>query len=435
MTTYEVNFDGLIGPTHHYGGLSQGNLASVQHRHAVSSPRRAALQGLAKMKRVADLGIPQAFLPPQPRPDFTFLEANGFSGSPAEIIAAAHRERPDLLSTAYSASSMWTANAATVSPSSDCADGRVHFTPANLQTMPHRAIEAKHTTNTLRAIFRDSNHFVVHDPLPAVADTSDEGAANHTRFCHRYDEPGVEFFVYGRDAGDDQQAQQFPARQTRTASQKIAETHGLELNRCVFARQHPLAIDAGVFHNDVISVGNQSLHLVHELAFVDQERVLEELDVCFGSSLQHVVVTQQDLKLSDAVQSYFFNSQLISTGLDQMLLLCPVECSENVAANQLIAGLIRADNPIDDCQFVDLRESMQNGGGPACLRLRVVLTQEQRAALPPSVFITDDRYQQLCDWVRQHYREQLTVDDLADTSLIEEVSAAMLELDEMLGLA
>jgi len=432
VTAVEVNFDGLIGPTHHYGGLSQGNLASVGHRHAVSSPRKAALQGLAKMKRVADMGVPQAFLPPQPRPDLAFLKSHGFTGSPGEIITAAHKNRPDLLSIAYSASAMWTANAATVSPSSDCADGRVHFTPANLQTMPHRALEVEHTTKTLRAIFHDFKHFVVHEPLPGVAETSDEGAANHTRLCHAYDNPGVELFVYGRDRGDDA-AQRFPARQTRAACEAIASAHGLAPERCVFARQHPMAIDAGVFHNDVISVGNQSLHLVHQFAFADQESILEEVAERFGPGLQQIVVSEREMKLADAVRSYFFNSQLIQTGPQQMLLICPVECSENSAANRLVANLLRGDNPIFDCQFVDLRESMQNGGGPACLRLRVVLTEEERAALPSGAFITEDRFHQLCDWVRRHYRDRLTVEDLADASLVDEVAAAMHELDQMLG--
>ncbi|WDI41892.1 N-succinylarginine dihydrolase [Bremerella sp. P1] len=433
MTTYEVNFDGLIGPTHHYGGLSHGNLASVGHRHAISSPRSAALQGLAKMMRVADLGIPQAFLPPQRRPDLAFLEVQGFSGSPAERISATGQQRPDLLSIAYSASAMWTANAATVSPSSDCEDGRVHFTPANLQTMPHRALEARQTTKTLRTIFHDKNHFVVHEPVTAGVETSDEGAANHTRLCRSYGGPGVEIFVYGREQDDHHQTQRFPVRQTRAASEAIATSHMLNPQRCVFARQHPDAIDAGVFHNDVISVGNQSFHLVHEFAFADQDRVLAEISDTFGPGLQQIVVTDQELSLPDAVQSYFFNSQLITTGSNQMLLLCPIECSENAAANRLVASLLKADNPIYDCQFVDLRESMQNGGGPACLRLRVVLTEEERAVLPPSVFITQRQYRQLCDWVKRHYRSQLTVDDLADPRLIDEVAIAMQELDEMLG--
>lgn len=433
MTAYEVNFDGLIGPTHHYGGLSQGNLASLAHCHAVSSPRSAALQGLAKMKRVADMGIPQAFLPPQPRPVIAYLEAQGLTGAPHEIVRTVFHTRPDLLSIAYSASAMWTANASTVSPSSDCEDGRVHFTPANLQTMPHRALEAHFTTATLRTIFHDSKYFVVHDPLPPAAETSDEGAANHTRFCRTYESPGVELFVYGRDSNNDLTSQRFPARQTRAACEAIASAHRLDPERCVFARQHPGAIDAGVFHNDVIAVGNQTLHLVHQFAFADQDLVLAEIADRFGPGLQQIVVNDHDLTLTDAVRSYFFNSQLITTDLNRMLLLCPIECAENDAANRLIVKLLKSDNPIYDCQFVDLRESMQNGGGPACLRLRVVLTEEERAAIPESVFITDQRYHELCNWVQRYYRDRLTLDDLADGRLIDEVNEAMRELHAMLG--
>lgn len=432
MTTFEVNFDGLIGPSHHYGGLSKGNLASVKHRHATSSPRKAALQGLAKMKHVADLGIPQAFLPPQPRPDLDFLKAHGFSGSPSDMISSAFQNRPDLLSISYSASAMWTANAATVSPSSDCDDKRVHITPANLQTMPHRALEVRHTLKVLKAIFGNADHFTVHDPLPAVPETSDEGAANHTRLCRNYDDPGVELFVFGRDHHISHMSPNFPARQSLTACEEIAGNHRLNRSRIVLAQQHPRAIDAGVFHNDVISVGNQSVHLVHQFAFAEQDRVLADLEGCFGPGLQQIVIPDKELELADAVQSYFFNSQLISTSTSQMVLLCPMECSENQAANRLITRLLQEDNPIYKCQFVDLRESMQNGGGPACLRLRIVLSEEERAALPEGVFITEDRYRELCDWVQRHYRDHLSVDDLGDVNLIEEIRQAMQELNEML---
>ena len=30
MSGYEINFDGLVGPTHHYAGLSFGNEASTK---------------------------------------------------------------------------------------------------------------------------------------------------------------------------------------------------------------------------------------------------------------------------------------------------------------------------------------------------------------------------------------------------------------------
>ena len=85
---------------------------------------------------------------------------------------------------------MWAANAATVSPSVDTADGRVHFTPANLTSQFHRSIEAPATTRVLRAIFADARHFAVHDPLPAAPQFGDEGAANHIRFFNEPGEPG-----------------------------------------------------------------------------------------------------------------------------------------------------------------------------------------------------------------------------------------------------
>jgi len=65
-TGLELQLDGLVGPTHHFGGLSVGNLASMRHAGWQSRPRQAALQGLAKMRQVLALGVPQAVLPPSP---------------------------------------------------------------------------------------------------------------------------------------------------------------------------------------------------------------------------------------------------------------------------------------------------------------------------------------------------------------------------------
>ena len=100
MKFFEVNFDGIVGPTHHYGGLSYGNVPSQAHQRETSYPRQAAIQGLAKMKLLADLGIPQAILPPHERPDITFLRGHGFSGTATEIVRQAFQSRPDLLSAA-----------------------------------------------------------------------------------------------------------------------------------------------------------------------------------------------------------------------------------------------------------------------------------------------------------------------------------------------
>ena len=183
MKAFEVNFDGLVGLTHHYAGLSYGNVASTSNKNSVANPKQAAKQGLQKMKTLADLGFKQAVLPPQERPHVGVLRQLGFSGSDSQVIAQAAKQAPALLSAVSSASSMWTANAATVSPSADTADRRVHFTVANLNNKFHRAIEAETTSRTLHAIFNNPAHFAHHEALPQQSLMGDEGAANHNRLC------------------------------------------------------------------------------------------------------------------------------------------------------------------------------------------------------------------------------------------------------------
>lgn len=174
MKSYEVNFDGLVGPTHNYGGLSYGNVASQSNSQQGSNPREAARQGLAKMKALADMGFKQGVLAPQGA-DVAALRRLGFSGSDAEVIQRAAREAMPLLVASCSASSMWVANAATVSPSADTADGRVHFTAANLNCKYHRSIEHPTTSRVLGAMFSDAQYFAHHAALPAVAQFGDEG--------------------------------------------------------------------------------------------------------------------------------------------------------------------------------------------------------------------------------------------------------------------
>jgi succinylarginine dihydrolase len=474
--SHEVNFDGIVGPTHHYGGLSFGNVASERHRHQVSHPRQAALQGLEKMKLLADLGVKQAVLPPHPRPCIDFLRRHGFSGTDAGIVVEAARSRPDLLSIAYSAASMWAANMATVSPSADTADGRVHLTPANLVSTPHRALEAEHSTRVLKAIFADPSRFVVHDPLPfapeAACPLTDEGAANHTRLCPTHADPGIELFVYGRNDADQHAPRpvRYPARQSRAASAEIARRHRLDPERTLIVQQNPEAIDAGVFHNDVISVGNENMLLSHSLAFCEQQEILDALRRRLPG-LHLLEVSEEELTLSEAVESYLFNSQLLTLPQGGMLLLCPSECdgrrqpgeitgrgeegqrgrgeeersdeTSQVSSRPSAAGragavldrLLREENPITEVRFVDIRESMRNGGGPACLRLRVVLTHEELASLSPSLFLTDSLYEQIRDWINGHYREELTLADLGDPAFIDEVRDALDELHGILGLS
>ncbi|MCE7518071.1 N-succinylarginine dihydrolase [Vreelandella titanicae] len=430
----EVNFDGLVGPTHNYSGLAVGNVASMSHGGLESNPKEGALQGLLKMKSLMDAGYAQGVLPPQQRPDIGALRDLGFSGSNSEVLARAALEAPQLLRAVCSASSMWTANAGTITPSIDASDNRVHFTPANLQSSFHRYLEPQTTGRVLQAIFRGEQHFAHHPVLPATPAFSDEGAANHTRLCGEYGEPGVHLFVYGRQAfGGEREPTRFPARQTLEASQAVARQHGLTQEQTVFAQQHPDAIDAGVFHNDVIAVGNGPVLLYHEMAFLDEEGTLDELRANMASPLIPVRVPLEAVSMEDAVASYLFNSQLLSNPDGTMTLVVPGECQEREAVWRTIQDyLLAGNNPISEVVVKDVKQSMRNGGGPACLRLRVVLTEAERAALSGRVLLTNALYTDLTAWVERHYRDRLAPDDLADPQLAEESLAALDELTQLL---
>ena len=433
MNTIELNFDGLIGPTHHYGGLAEGNLASQKHRLRISSPRQAALQGLKKMKLLADLGIPQAVLPPHERPCLSYLRAQGFSGSDAEVLRRVSRARPELLSIASSASSMWAANAATVSPSADTHDQRVHITPANLTSTQHRQLEAEFTTKILRRIFPNRRHFQVHDPLPHSQKVADEGAANHNRICSSHGDRGLELFVYGRN-GAARRPIRYPARQTLEASRTIAERHRLQPEFTLFVQQSPEVIDAGVFHNDVIAVANENVFICHAAAFVDQPHVLERIRSMLPN-VRIVQISECELSVSAAVETYLFNSQLVTLASGAMLLLCPIECKVHPEVQTAIDQLQEElGDLLEDIRYIDVRQSMQNGGGPACLRLRIALNEEELAAMHQSILLTDQRYAQLVNWVEQNYRDKLSIEDLSDPELLREVRTALDQLCDILEL-
>jgi succinylarginine dihydrolase len=435
-TAKEVNFDGLVGPTHNFSGLSFGNVASHVHGGQKSSPRQAALQGLEKMKAVRRMGLPQAVLPPQERPHIPTLKRLGFHGNDTQILQAVAASAPHLLSAASSASCMWVANAATVSPFADCADGKTHFTPANLMSMFHRSIEPETTGKILQSIF-SSDDFVHHLPLPASATFSDEGAANHTRLCGSYGESGVELFVYGASVAAPEVAPaKFPARQTLEAFQAIARSHGVSPSKAVFAQQNPAAIDAGVFHNDVIAVGNRQVLFFHEQAFLNTDQLKTDLDLAMeGQAIEYIEVPASAVALDDAVKSYLFNSQLLSLpDAAGTTIVVPLECKENSRVKNYLDELQAGPSSVTNVVYFDLRESMSNGGGPACLRLRVVLTESQIQGMRARVFLDDALEVELETWIKTHYRETLFPKDLADPSLLQEVRTALDELTRILNL-
>ncbi|MGB0906945.1 MAG: N-succinylarginine dihydrolase [Maricaulaceae bacterium] len=429
----EANFDGLIGPTHNYGGLSDGNLASAHHAGKTAYPRAAALQGLTKMRGLYDAGIWQGVLPPQQRPHLPTLRALGYTGTDREVYAAVWKDNPRLARNTLSASSMWSANAATISPSADTADGTLHITPANLSTMLHRAIEHPQTERALRAAFPFAN---VHNALPEQSVFADEGAANHVRLCKERGAQGVELFVYGRD-GYGAGKTDFPARQTLQSCEAIIRRHGLKTERTVLTLQSRAAINAGAFHNDVVCVGAKETLFYHELAFEHTARVKADITAAAKGLFtpNFVEVPLAEVPIEDAIKSYLFNSMLVQKpGEDRLTLIAPLETQEMESTRVYCEKMVAGNGPIGAVDFVDVRQSMQNGGGPACLRLRVCLTEHEWAQVNTGQKFTPELHNALADWVSRHYRETLDAADLADPSLMEESFAALDELTRIMNL-
>lgn len=438
MNAYEVNFDGLVGLTHNYGGLAVGNIASAESALTSSNPREAALQGLEKMKRLSDLGIRQGVLPPQDRPAVSVLRKLGFVGEDAAVIRCVATIAPGLLRACSSASSMWVANAATVSPSADTEDGKVHLTAANLPSQLHRSIEASVTSAVLKRVFSDERYFVHHDPLPSNLYFGDEGAANHMRFCPNHGEAGVEVFVFGRSASRDiPKPLRFPARQSLEASEAIARLHRIKRGKELFVQQNPAAVDAGAFHNDVLAVTNCNVLFYHHAAYPEWEETEAKITKACGWPVHFIRAGEEDITLAEAVRTYLFNSQLLTLRGNEMMILAPAECQESDSARTFLERIVQdGANPIAHVEYVNLRQSMKNGGGPACLRLRVVLTEPELDAVQKNsrVVLDECLYNELKAWIEKHYRERLSPTDLDDPALLRESRAALDELTTILGL-
>lgn len=435
---YEVNFDGIPGPTHLFSGLSPGNIASEINEGAESNPRAAAKQSLEKIKFISELSICEAVIPPQIRPEMSVVKMLGYEGSRADQLKKLREEDPKTFKAVFSSAFMWTANAAMISPSPDTRDHKLHLTPANLGSNFHRSLEAQHSYKYFRNIFQ-TNDVKLHAPL--ASRMLDEGAANHTRLCKAYGESGLEFFVYGYSnlKALESLPNKYPARQSLEACEEISKLHGLNPEHIVFAQQNPEAIDAGVFHNDVISTGNLNFFMYHEKAFVNQDEVITKLKNKYQNLSKENLITlevkEDEISLVDAVSSYLFNSQIVSPNARQMILACPLECKINVRVAKYINDKIinNPNIPIDQVHYIDLQESMRNGGGPACLRLRVVMNETQIKNTKQEVFFEEKLYDKLNTWIDKFYPEKLTTDMLIDEKFLLSLDDAYRELNRILS--
>ncbi len=413
MALAEINFDGIVGPSHNYAGLSLGNLASTRNAGEVSRPRAAALEGIEKMRANLALGLLQGIFLPHPRPDQAWLAELGTSFEGADFALAAN---------AMSASAMWAANAATVSPAPDTGDGKCHLTVANLRTMPHRSHEWPCTLAQLRLAFADPS-FKLHGPVPPAF--GDEGAANHMRLTPAHGERGVEVFVYGVSSGA------FPARQHIEASKAVTRLHRLDPDRVLFAQQSAEAIAAGAFHNDVVAVANQRVLFAHELAFANRTALLDALNARVPG-FEYVEVPETEVPLADAVKSYLFNAQLVTPPGGEPTLIVPREARETASVWQWLERHLAGNGPIRRVEVVDVRQSMANGGGPACLRLRVVADPGR---VDPRFMIDSDKLERIADLIARYWPEELHHDELQTPALVSQIEQARAALLESLQLA
>ena len=413
MPLTEINFDGIVGPTHNYAGLSHGNLASARNKGATAHPRAAALQGIAKMRANLGRGLAQGVFLPHPRPNAAWLAALG--------VDVAHGPEP-LLAAAMSAASMWAANAATVSPAPDTADGRCHLSVANLRSMPHRSHESAYTLAQLRLAFADSHAFAVHGPIPPAF--GDEGAANHMRLGPAHDAHSVEVFVYGAPNVA------YPARQQLEASRAVARLHGLDPARTLFVQQSAEAIAAGAFHNDVVAVSNEHVLLAHEQAFADKDAFYAGLRALLPE-LELIEVPAALVSLEDAIGSYLFNAQLVTRTGGGMTLVLPAEARATPAVHRWLEGVAAGNSAIRELAFVDVRQSMANGGGPACLRLRVVADS---AAVDPRFLVDAPALDRIAAIVGERWPETIAPGELRDPALLARANTAHRALAEALGL-
>ncbi len=409
----EINFDGLVGPSHNYAGLSPGNLAASSNAGRTSHPRAAALEGIAKMRANLALGLVQGILLPHRRPDREWLARLATDPAGAE---------PWLRAAAMSASPMWAANAATVSPAADTADRRCHLTVANLMTMPHRSHEWPETLAQLRLAFADAA-FAVHGPVPPPF--GDEGAANHMRLAPTHGAPGIEIFVHGVSGGG------FPVRQHAEAGRVVARAHGLDPARTLHVAQSEAAIAAGAFHNDVVAVADGLTLFTHEQAFADPAAFYADLRRLLPEAAI-VEVPARAVSLADAIRSYLFNAQLVTLPAGGQALILPAEARETPSVWSWLQAMIAGNGPIRRLELVDVRQSMANGGGPACLRLRVVADP---ATIDPRFLVDGERLDHIAALVERYWPEAIHPQELTDPALWVRIEAARAALLDRLGLS
>ena len=81
---------------------------------------------------------------------------------------------------------------------------------------------------------------------------------------------------------------------------------------------------------------------------------------------------------------------------------------------------ISAEEEIKKIKFIDVKQSMRNGGGPACLRLRMIFNENEISSVNKNFLLDDIKIDLLTDLIENKYRDRLQPDDLLDPNLADE---------------
>jgi len=427
MSDLQLNISELPGPTFMYSGLSADNVASLNNKHLAANPLKFALLSLQRMRLLLEEGVHQVIFPPHRRPDLQALGYCGFTGDMGHMIGSADKFSRGYLESLLAASSVWTANAATVTPSADSEDGKVHITTANLNSHFHRSIEASQTHAKLARVFADDNFFALHQALPSHNRFSDEGAANHMRFHVEGENRGLNVFVYGNDPDNPGYMQ---GRQSLWASKAICQLHALSSTQVWLQKQSKEAISRGIFHNDIISMNSHDLLVFHQQAYENHESLIEKLTAL---GICCVEIKAEEFSLEHALKTYFFNSEFIKGKDGSQVLVMSEKCQHDAKVHAQLERIQTAYNKEIKTIYVDLDDSLKNGGGPACLRLRVQLNQEQFSAIPSKFLLTQNKLNALQEVVTRFYRESLSYEDVFTETFQLSLQPVYSRLEQVLG--
>ena len=134
-----------------------------------------------------------------------------------------------------------------------------------------------------------------------------------------------------------------------------------------------------------------------------------------------VEVPDAEVPLADAIRSYLFNAQLVTPPDGAMTLVAPTECRDTPSVKAWIERHLASNGAIRRVEFVDVRQSMANGGGPACLRLRVACDPGD---VDPRFLVDEAKLDRLADVIAAHWPEEIASSDIQSPALVADIERA-----------